>query len=111
MPDENALACPTGDPDDDGVPNGQDPAPLDPCIPDENALACPTVDADGDGVPNGQDPDPLDPCIPNACEVPDVTEGFSVSGGGLTSCASVGQTGWLPLLGVGVLGLRRRRRR
>ena len=52
-PDADALACPTGDPDDDGTPNNTDPDPNDPCVPDPNALACDSGDTDGDGIDNG----------------------------------------------------------
>ena len=52
-PDADALACPTGDPDDDGEPNDTDPEPTNPCVPDPNALACDTGDADGDTLTNG----------------------------------------------------------
>ncbi len=68
------------DRDGDGVPDGQDPDPDDPCNPNPSSPAC---DTDGDGVPDGQDPDPDDPCNPNpsspACDtdgdgVPDSTD-------------------------------------
>ncbi len=50
--------------DEDGTPNGEDVAPLDPCIGGTIALA--SNDCDGDGVTVGQgDTDDKDFCIPN----------------------------------------------
>ncbi|MEC9397939.1 MAG: hypothetical protein VX475_09985, partial [Myxococcota bacterium] len=54
-PNDQAVACPTGDTDGDGEPNGTDPAPLDPCVPDNTALACPTADTDMDGLTNAEE--------------------------------------------------------
>ena len=56
--------------DEDGTPNGEDIAPLDPCLGGTIQLA--SNDCDGDGVTVGQgDTDDKDFCIPNpqpACE-------------------------------------------
>jgi hypothetical protein len=60
--DPNALPCPSGDYDGDGVANGTDSAPSDPCLPAQvagytgyvsgNAIWA-AADCDGDGVTNG----------------------------------------------------------
>ncbi len=61
--------CNLGDPDDDndGIPDGIDPCPLDPT----NSCGCP--DADGDGVCDPDDFDPFDPFVcrdvePDTCD-------------------------------------------
>ena len=83
-PNEDAVACPTGDADGDGTPNGEDNDPNDPCKPDEDAVACDTGDADGDGTPNGQDDDPEDPCKPDkdvlACPTGDADDDGTPNG-------------------------------
>jgi len=59
------LDCPTGDFDGDGIVNGDDPAPEDPCVPNGSTLVCDIGDNDQDGVPNNEDDAPDDPCIPD----------------------------------------------
>ncbi|MDB4973739.1 MAG: hypothetical protein JWN48_2080 [Myxococcaceae bacterium] len=54
------------DQDGDGVLDGADPAPRDPCIPNPNHLKCATGDTDGDTVPNSTDTKPSDACVPDA---------------------------------------------
>jgi hypothetical protein len=49
LPDDSDAACPVGDLDADGVRNGDDVAPADPCQPSSTADRC---DADGDGLDN-----------------------------------------------------------
>ncbi len=66
VPNANAITCPTGDTDGDGVPNAEE---------EDNGTDPTNPDTDGDGFcdgPNtvvgvcvGGDPDPFDPCIPN----------------------------------------------
>ena len=53
------------DQDHDGVKDGTDPAPRDPCIPNANSPACATGDTDGDGTSNMTDSAPSDPCLPD----------------------------------------------
>ncbi len=62
VPDPNALACPTGDFDGDGVANDTDTDPSDPCIPvqtegytgfDISNAIWTAADCDGDGDTNG----------------------------------------------------------
>ena len=48
-----------------GVIDGAESDPSDPCDPDTSVLACDTGDRDGDGTPNGEDPDDTDPCVPS----------------------------------------------
>ncbi len=79
------------DDDNDGIPDGEDPAPLDPCNPNPNALACDTdgdgipdgtdTDDDGDGVIDGEDPAPLDPCNPNPNALACDTDGDGIPDG------------------------------
>jgi MYXO-CTERM domain-containing protein len=94
-PNPDALACPTGDPDGDGVNNGDEAtAGTDPNDPDSDddgvcdgmidvVLVCVGggADGDGDGVPVNLDPDDADPCNPNpdalACPTGD-TDGDGV---------------------------------
>ena len=59
-PNPDALACPTGDADGDGVDNQTElmapvSDPLDPCDPDPNHPLCDTGDLDGDGISNSQE--------------------------------------------------------
>jgi hypothetical protein len=62
QPAADALACPSGDADGDGVPNADDPAPTEPCMPDASALRCGTGDADGDGIDNQTECPALQSC-------------------------------------------------
>jgi len=62
--DEAIDACDDDD-DNDGLLDGNDAAPLDPCAPDPNSLACDSGDRDGDGALNALDPAPTDPCLPD----------------------------------------------
>lgn len=92
-PDSNGDGTPDyqdPDQDKDGVFDGVDPAPRDPCIPNATLLVCGSGDSDGDGAPNQTDPAPLDPCIPNpntiACPTGDrdsdgLANGFECPGG------------------------------
>lgn len=67
--DCNALTFddPDADDDGDGVTNGTDSEPLNPCVPGTANDACQaTIDADGDGTSVLTDSDDNDPCVPSA---------------------------------------------
>jgi len=70
----------SSDTDGDGVLDGGDSAPTNPCLPNPNALACPSGDTDSDGTPNGTDSQPANPCVPNPNAIACPTGDFDSDG-------------------------------